>query len=239
MPEPGRSEQEDVDAARALRARPFDQPLDEVAILGDVVVVGEVERGFERIAEQRCSQRREVGEGAIEARIDAPGNAVPAAGTADLLAALAHLKQAASGKLSARSDQRLDGARGLADQHGDRPPEGTRDVGEHVAEILHLIVAAIAGDQADDLESGLGQAELASEQLDIARERLGPRRLLGGAAEASDQLLALAPIEAVELGIGEAAGIVGRHERGELVVDGEVHEAAALVHPIEDAEQPA
>ncbi len=113
------------------------------------------------------------------------------------------------------------------------------DIGQHVAEILHLVVAGVAGDEADDLQRRARQAELGGEQLDIAGERLRPWRRLGGLAQIRNQLLAIAAVDPVEIGIGEAAGIEAAQQDRELVGNREVHQLAALIDPVEDGEQPA
>lgn len=50
-----RSEQENIDAPRAFEARALDQPGDKIAVLGDMLVVGQIERGLKRLAEQRAA----------------------------------------------------------------------------------------------------------------------------------------------------------------------------------------
>ena len=67
-------------------------------------------------------------------------------------------------------------------------------VGESVAEISDLVVAGVAGDKADDLERHRRDTELPGEKLNVAGQGLGPRRGLGGATQATDEPLTVAPV---------------------------------------------
>ena len=54
---------------------------------------------------------------------------------------------------------------------------------QRVAQILHLIIAGVTGDQPDDLKRRAGQAKFAREQFDIGGERLWARRGFGRATQ--------------------------------------------------------
>ena len=77
------TEQENVDALGVFETGALDQAGDEIEIVGNMLIVGEIERGLERRAEKRVAQRREIGEVVVEAAIDAPGDGKAAAGAGD------------------------------------------------------------------------------------------------------------------------------------------------------------
>jgi hypothetical protein len=121
-----------------------------------MVVIGEVEGGLERGAEKGAAQRGKIGVVMIKAAIDAPGDGEAAAGPCDRIVRLAQLQEPAGGKLARGRDERLDGTDRLADEHGHDAPDRRGHLVQRVAQILHLIVAGVAGDEAHDLECHFG-----------------------------------------------------------------------------------
>jgi hypothetical protein len=121
-----------------------------------MIVVGEIEGRFERRSEKGAAQRQKVGVVMIEAAVDAPRDGEAAAGARDLVVRFAELQEAAGGELAVGRDERLDRADRLVHKHGDDAADRRGYLVQRVAQILHLIVAGVAGDAAHDLERRFG-----------------------------------------------------------------------------------
>ena len=172
---------------------------DQVAVGGDMIVVGMANGRRSGSPKQRVAHLGKVGIGAIEAIVDAPGDRVARFVAAKILIVLAHLQKTGSGQLAHGRQQNIDGARRLIDEKGDGPGHRPQRIDCDVGEVGDLLEAVGASQQSQHLPGGRRQVQRFHETLGIGRQWLGPRSLLGGAVERSHEGCAMGDPRFLEL----------------------------------------